>query len=92
MNSSILEGSERVRAGGGLTDVIHLHWQTGQGDKERRGGEEGLGLGQRDPEGEKLGRVHTERGETGRDEEFSWAIRESLLAESMTEGERMVMD
>lgn len=56
-----------------------VHWQAGQGDRERTGGEEGVGLGQRDPEGETGGRE--ERGETGREEEASWvlAATDSLL-------------
>lgn len=74
-----------------MTEVKHLHWQTGQGERERKGGEEGEGLGQRDPEGEIGGRVHTERGEEGRDEEYGWATRDSLLAESLAEGARVVM-
>lgn len=69
---------------------MHLHWQKGQGDRERRGGEEGPGLGQRDPEGEIGGRVHTDRGETGRDEDDGWATKDSLLAESLRDGDRMV--
>lgn len=55
------------------------HWQTGQGDRERRGGEEGLGLGQRDPEGETGGRADKERGEIGREGEASWVTKDSLL-------------
>lgn len=46
MNISMLDASLRVRAGGGVTEGAHLHWQTGQGDRERRGGEGGLGLEQ----------------------------------------------
>lgn len=62
-----------------------LHWQAGQGDNERRGGEEGVGLGQRDPEVETRGRVDKGRGETGR--EASWVTRDSLLGDAVTEGE-----
>lgn len=29
-----------------------VHWQTGRGDKEGGGGEEGPGLGQQDPDGD----------------------------------------
>lgn len=65
------------------------HWQTGQGDRERRGGEEGLGLGQRDPEGETRGRADKERGETGREEEASWVTKDSLLGEAVMEGEAL---
>lgn len=36
-----------------------VHWQSGQGDKEGGGGEEGLGLGQQEPEGEVGGRTET---------------------------------
>lgn len=76
--------------GGGLTTGAQVHWQTGQGERERRGGDEGLGLGQRDPEGETGGRVDKERGETGREEEeASWASKDSLLGEAVREGEVM---
>lgn len=61
---------------------IEAHWQVGQGDRERGGGEEGLGLGQRDPEGETGGRADKERGETGREED-------SLLGETAKEGEAL---
>lgn len=75
-----------VRVGGGLTECAQVHWQTGQGDRERRGGDPGVGLGQRDPEGEAGGRVDKDRGETGREEEqASWATKESLLGEAVTE-------
>lgn len=69
-----------------MTGGAQVHWQTGQGDRERRGGDEGLGLGQRDPEGEMGGRVDKDRGETGREEEASWATTDSLLCEAATEG------
>lgn len=59
-----------------------VHWQAGQGDREMRGGEEELGLGQRDPEGEARGRVDKERGETGREEEASRVTKDSLLGEA----------
>lgn len=49
-----------------------VHWHAGQGERERRGGEEGLGLGQADPDGE------TWRGETGRER---GATHDSLLGE-----------
>lgn len=77
--------------GGGLTTGAQVHWQTGQGERERRGGEEGLGLGQRDPEGDTGGRVDKDRGETGREEEAaaSWASKDSLLGEVVREGEVM---
>lgn len=58
-----------------------VHWHAGQGDKERRGGEEGVGLGQREPAGEVSGRVDKERGETGREPQSGWVTRESLLTE-----------
>lgn len=64
-----------------------VHWQVGQGDKERRGGEEELGLGQRDPEGERGGRFDKERGETGREPKASWVTTDSLLGEAVTKGE-----
>lgn len=64
-----------------------VHWQAGQGDKERRGGEEGLRVGQRDPEGETGGRVDKERGETGRKPKASWVTKDSLLGEAVTDGE-----
>lgn len=60
-----------------------VHWQAGQGDKERRGGEEGLGLRQKDPDGE-MG-VDKERGERGRQEEASWVTKDSLLGEVITD-------
>lgn len=59
----------------------HVHWQAGQGERERRGGEEGPGLLQRDPEGDIAGRVATERGEMGR------VHKDSRLAEALTGGE-----
>lgn len=59
----------------------HVHWQAGQGERERRGGEEGPGLLQRDPLGDIAGRVATERGETGR------VPKDSRLPEALTEGE-----
>lgn len=65
-----------------------LPWQAGQGDRERRGGEEGVGLGQRDPEAETRGRVDKERGETGREEEASWVTRDAVTeGEAKPEGE-----
>lgn len=79
----------RVRVGGGGIEGAQVHWQAGQGDRERRGGEDGLGLGQRDPEGETGGRVDKKRGETGREEEASWVTEDSLLGEAVTEGEAL---
>lgn len=70
--------------GGTETDGAQVHWHAGQGDKERRGGEEGVGLGQRDPAGEVSGRVDKDRGETGREPQTSWVARESLLREAVT--------
>lgn len=70
-----------------MTEGAQVHWQTGQGDRERRGGEDGQGLGQRDAEGELGGRVEKERGETGREEETSWVTKDSLLGEAVTERE-----
>lgn len=66
-----------------------VHWQRGQGDRERRGGEEGHGLGQQDPEGETGGREAKERGETGREEAASWVPKVSRLGDTVTEGEAM---
>lgn len=60
-------------------DGAQVHWHAGQGDKERRGGEEGVGLGQQEPVGEVSGRVDKDRGETGREPQISWVARESLL-------------
>lgn len=65
-------------------DGAQVHWHAGQGDKERRGGEGGVGLGQREPVGEVSGRVDKDRGETGREPQISWVARESLLREAVT--------
>lgn len=73
-----------------MTEGEQVHWQAGQGDRDRRGGEEGLGLGQRDPEGEMGGRVDKERGETGRVEAASWVPKDSPLGEAVTEGEALL--
>lgn len=83
MNSSTLEGSVWVRGGGGgLTAGTR---QTGHGESDRSGGEEGPGLEQRDPDGETGGGI--ERGETGREEEgASIATKESLLGEAEQKG------
>lgn len=70
--------------GGTETDGAQVHWHAGQGDKERRGGEEGVGLGQREPVGEVSGKVDKDRGETGRKPLISWVARESLLREAVT--------
>lgn len=64
-----------------------VHWQAGQGDKDRRGGEEELGLGQRDPEGERGGRLDKERGDTGREPKARGVTTDSLLGEAVIEGE-----
>lgn len=71
-----MEGSTREEEGDCETEGAKVHWQAGQGDRERRGGEEGVGLVQRDPEGEKGATADKERGETGREEGGAW---ESLL-------------
>lgn len=81
-----MEGSVWVCIGGGGIEGAQVDWQAGQGDRERRGGEEGLGLGHRDPEGEMGGRVEWERGETGREEEASWVTKDSLLGDAVAEG------
>lgn len=73
--------------GGTETDGAQVHWHAGQGDKERRGGEEGVGLGQRGPAGELSGRVDKDRGETGRELQTSWVGRESWLTEAVTSAE-----
>lgn len=72
-------------------DGAQVHWQAGQGDKERRGGEEGLGLGQRDPEGEVRGRVDRDRGDTGREPPTTWVTTDSLLGEVVTEAEVLLV-
>lgn len=64
-----------------------VHWHAGQGDNERRGGEEGVGLVQRDPEGEVGVRVEKETGETEQELKVSWVTKDSLLGEAVTEGE-----
>lgn len=91
MNISIVEGSMGVRVGGGGMEGEQGHWQAGQGDKERRGGDEGAGLAQRDPEGEMGGRADKDRGETGREEVASCVTTDSLLGESGTEGGALPM-
>lgn len=53
----------------------------GQGERERRSGEGGLGLG------EMGGRIDKESGDTGQEEEASWVTKDSLLGEAVTEGE-----
>lgn len=68
-------------------DGAQVHWHAGQGDKERKGGEEGVGLGQREPAGEVSGKVDKDRGETGREPQISWVARESLLREAVTGSE-----
>lgn len=60
MSISMVEGAACLGAGGG-TGGAQVHWQRGQGDKEGGGGEEGLGLGQQDPEGDVGGRTETGR-------------------------------
>lgn len=65
-------------------DGAQVQWHAGQGDKARRGGEEGAGLGQREPAGEVSGSVGKDRGETGREPQPSWVARESLLSEAAT--------
>lgn len=79
INISIVEGSMRALLGVGGMSGANVHWQAGQGDRERRGGEQGVGLGQRDPEGETGGRLDMERGETEREREASWVTADSLL-------------
>lgn len=73
--------------GGAGTDGAQEHWHAGQGDKARRGGEEGPGLGQREPAGEVSSRVDKDRGEAGREPQTSWVARESLLREAVTGAE-----
>lgn len=73
--------------GGRETEGAQVHWHAGQGDKERRGGEEGVGLGQREPVGEVSGRGDKDRGETGRELQIICAGRESLLTEAVTSAE-----
>lgn len=81
-NISNAEGSMGLGDGDGGMGCRQVQWQAGQGDRERRGGEEGPGLGQRDPEGETRGRGDKERGETGREEaEASWLIEGEALSE-----------
>lgn len=77
--------------GGAGTDGAQVHWHAGQGDKARRGGEEGAGLGQREPAGGVSGRVDKDRGETGREPQTSWVARESLLREAVTGAEVMLV-
>lgn len=84
-----MEESLWVLVTAGLTEGEQVHWQAGQGDRERRGGEEGLGLGQCDPEGDTGGRVDKEIGETERVEAASWVPKDSLLRETVTEGEAL---
>lgn len=67
-----MEGSTRAAEADGEMEGAKVHWQAGQGDRERRGGEEGVGLVQRDPEGETGGTADKERGETGREEGAAW--------------------
>lgn len=69
----------------------HVHWHAGQGDKERSGGEEGVGLGQQEPTGEVSGRVDKDRGETGRELQTSWveavtSVEVELVGEEVTGG------
>lgn len=92
MNISILEGSIGVGVGGVGMEGGQVRWQAGQGDRERRGGEEGLGLGHLDPEGDTGGRVDKERGETGREGKATWVTKESLLGDAVTEGEALPED
>lgn len=66
---------------------MQVHWQTGQGDRERRGGEQGPGLGQHDPEGETRGKPVKDKGETGRMGLVSWVPGESWLTDVVTEGD-----
>lgn len=88
MNNSIVEGLTGVRVGGGGMEWGQIHWQVGHGDRERRGGEEGLGLGHREPEGETRGRADKETGETGREGKASWVAKDSLLGD-LLEGEAL---
>jgi len=70
-------------------DGAKINWQAGQGDRGRRGGEEGVGLGQHDPEAETEGRVEMERGEAGGEEEVGRVTRDSFLGVIVTVDEAM---
>lgn len=69
--------------GGGLGGA---HWQEGQGERGRRGGEVGQGLSERDPEADTAGRVTTDTGDT-RPEGGSCAVKDSPLGEVVTGGD-----
>lgn len=68
--------------GGGLGGA---HWHEGQGERGRRGGEDGQGLSERDPEVDAVGRVTTDRGET-LPEVGSCAVNDSPLGDVVTGG------
>lgn len=79
MSISMVEGSLCLGAGAGM-EGAQVHWQRGQGDKEGGGGEEGLALGQQDPEGDVGGET-----ETGQKPNTSGAAAETGLLGGSTE-------
>lgn len=81
MRISIVEGSLCLWAGAGL-EGAQLHWHTGQGDKEGGGGEEGLGLGKQDVDGDMDGIV-----EAGQEPNATWHVKCSLLRKDAARGE-----